>query len=752
MYSFDIFDTLITRRTATPEGIFLLMQENMKKGGRFDPYLTANFYELRTGAEKLAQQYAGIKGRQEITFDDIYKTLATTSCISEEQQEELKKLEVETEYKNVLGMEKNIALLKKLKGQGERVVLISDMYLKEATIRGMLCLADPVFKDIPIYVSSAYGKTKGSGKLFQVVQKQEQADYSRWVHYGDNEDADMKGAGKLGIKAVHLAPEPFKEYEQPGEGLYSQLSIGASRFIRSLGEAGAAGEVGSSLAGPILYPYVKWVLKESIRQGIDRLYFVSRDGWILWQMADLIIRIEKDPIKAFYIYGSRTAWRLPSFNGSKEDLGRVLYYSNMEEILSYDDMAKLFQLSWEELKGFLPKGLEKAKGGQRISRAQADTVGKWLQENGEFRKYLVESQMKNRSLVIRYLQQELDVSDGRFAFVELSGTGYTQLCLANIMRHFYTGDIKNFFYRLDDVQEDSQCKWIQFYPGNLKRYLLELLCRAPHGQAEGYREEGGAIVPALERFEGGQIKAYHMEEYRGSVLDYVKFMEQAYIQNQLEPAPKIGLAKKYAEVITGHPPKRIAEYFCHMPFSSGGRKNAMVEFSPAVSKKQLREIYFWNNGENARQVYHGDFLEYVLNISDEAKAYKEKCQGCRNSRFGKWLVDCRHYLCTRQRPGIDFFCPWELLRGRVVIYGAGKVGQSFVRQAKQKYARCEGLLWVDSHYRELQAAGMDVRPPEDMAGFSFERVIIAVHNAKARQEIWEGLRKMGIEGEKIYYG
>ena len=109
----------------------------------------------------------------------------------------------------------------------------------------------------------------------------------------------MKGAGKLGIKAVHLAPEPFKEYEQPGEGLYSQLSIGASRFIRSLGEAGAAGEVGSSLAGPILYPYVKWVLKESIRQGIDRLYFVSRDGWILWQMADLIIRIEKDPIKAF---------------------------------------------------------------------------------------------------------------------------------------------------------------------------------------------------------------------------------------------------------------------------------------------------------------------------------------------------------------------------------------------------------------------------------------------------------------------
>lgn len=29
MYSFDIFDTLITRTTAEPEGIFILMQERL---------------------------------------------------------------------------------------------------------------------------------------------------------------------------------------------------------------------------------------------------------------------------------------------------------------------------------------------------------------------------------------------------------------------------------------------------------------------------------------------------------------------------------------------------------------------------------------------------------------------------------------------------------------------------------------------------------------------------------------------------
>lgn len=60
MYSFDIFDTLITRRTAAPKGIFMLMQGIMRKTGGYPPFLTENFYELRVGAEELAWQYAAL--------------------------------------------------------------------------------------------------------------------------------------------------------------------------------------------------------------------------------------------------------------------------------------------------------------------------------------------------------------------------------------------------------------------------------------------------------------------------------------------------------------------------------------------------------------------------------------------------------------------------------------------------------------------------------------------------------------------
>ncbi len=752
MYSFDVFDTLITRSTVEPIGVFMLMQDMLEKKREYASFFTANFCELRIGAEKIAQQYAYIKGKQEIILKDIYTALATIGCISVNQQEELEKMEVQIEYNNVLGIPPNINLLKKLKAQGEHIVLISDMYLKEKHIRDMLCKVDPIFKEIPLYVSSEYGKNKVSGELFQIVQRKEKVNYSDWVHYGDNKYADIEPAIKLGIKAVHLVPEKLKEYEQPQKDLYHQLSIGISQYVRSLGKGTIASEVGASLAGPILYPYVQWVLKESIKQGINRLYFVARDGWILWQIADVIIKKENYQIKTSYIYGSRTAWRLPYFNGSKKDFDRILYYSNMEEILCLNDLAKLFQLSIKELRIFLPEKIKDMKDEQPISKLEVDTFGKWLQENEKFRKYLVKSQKEKRNLVVQYLQQEIDVSDDKFAFIELSGTGFTQQCLARLMRNFYQGEIKNYFYRLDDVQEEERCKFIQFYPSDLKRYILELLCRAPHGQTEGYREENGKILPVLEQIEGEQIKAYHIEEYRDSVLAYVEQMEHVYIQNGFVYLKNLDIIREYMELIVSNPPKRISEYFCHMPFSSGGRKNAMVEFAPAVTKKELRKIYFWNNGENVQQVYHGDFIEYALAIDKEALAYKERCQKYRKNGIGKWLVYGNRYVHTHLRPGIEYFCPWELLKGNIIIYGAGKVGQAYVKQTRQKYAKCSGLLWIDSNYVILQSAGLNVQSPEEIRNYSFDRIIIAVHNLKARQEIWNKLLAMGIEAENIYYG
>ena len=49
MYSFDVFDTLITRTTALPNGIFALMQSRLEKEKAFhglEDYVIDNLIEL----------------------------------------------------------------------------------------------------------------------------------------------------------------------------------------------------------------------------------------------------------------------------------------------------------------------------------------------------------------------------------------------------------------------------------------------------------------------------------------------------------------------------------------------------------------------------------------------------------------------------------------------------------------------------------------------------------------------------------
>ena len=50
LYSFDVFDTLITRRTATPTGIFALIQRELNIKPEFNnlpSYIKKDFFQIR---------------------------------------------------------------------------------------------------------------------------------------------------------------------------------------------------------------------------------------------------------------------------------------------------------------------------------------------------------------------------------------------------------------------------------------------------------------------------------------------------------------------------------------------------------------------------------------------------------------------------------------------------------------------------------------------------------------------------------
>lgn len=298
MYSFDVFDTLITRTTATPQGIFALMQKELCNSSKYEgitTFLKHNFYQLRIHAEAMAHQYFQTDGIEDITLEHIYIAMAMNGSLSLQNKKLLMELERFTEYQNSLGIIENIDRVKVLIEQGKQIVLITDMYLDKRTIKSMLVKADSIFETIPLYVSSEYQKGKWSGNLYKIIKDREGVEYSNWIHTGDNQRIDIQAAKSLEIKTVFFQYESLTPYErellyQKEDDPYIQLTIGTARNTRLLKQLSGAGAIGCSIGGVILFPYIWWLLQESIRYGIHRLYFIARDGYILKEIADIIIR------------------------------------------------------------------------------------------------------------------------------------------------------------------------------------------------------------------------------------------------------------------------------------------------------------------------------------------------------------------------------------------------------------------------------------------------------------------------------
>lgn len=80
---------------------------------------------------------------------------------------------------------------------------------------------------------------------------------------------------------------------------------------------------------------------------------------------------------------------------------------------------------------------------------------------------------------------------------------------------------------------------------------------------------------------------------------------------------------------------------------------------------------------------------------------------------------------------------------RIALYGAGEIGNAYLRQI-QKFGSCEIALWVDERWQELQRAGWDVSPVESLADGLYDYIVIAVETEDKAMDMRARLTAMGI--------
>lgn len=344
--SFDIFDTLIMRYVYNPEDIFLLMNK------KFEEVYKSNisFDKLRIGAERVCRMKFGNSHPeyQDVNIDEIYDTLSEYYNIpldvAKTMEAEEKKLEIKFSRRRKSAFE----LFDVAKLSGKEVILTSDMYLDEATIRAILDKAGySGYKKL--YISSVLRKTKANGDIFKAVIKDLGAKASDILHIGDTWINDIERPKSLGISTIFF-PKAKEVFENKINGINTNLchNIGEtvcgimcnpSKFKDSLGYRcmlalvagyyfdnpyrsfndesdfnGSPYFIGYYALGMHMVALSKWICDNSAEY--DNIYFMARDGY-LPMLAYNIFRNNENP-KGEYIYTSRKML-LPLMIESKED-------------------------------------------------------------------------------------------------------------------------------------------------------------------------------------------------------------------------------------------------------------------------------------------------------------------------------------------------------------------------------------------------------------------------------------------------
>lgn len=294
LYSFDLFDTLVTRRVKHPHDVFLCVEATGKVIYRSILFKAIPFSLLRVLCEKICRKF---QRKEDINIYQIYNLLGVFILNSKE----ILNLEIELEYKVLYPIDKNIQLMNSYIESGERVCITSDMYLPKSFIVEILNRNNINVDDV--YVSSEVGLTKASGNLFKFIADDLDFKLENIVHYGDNKFSDYIIPKKLGIHSIHLGdPKNVK-------------SDNILNVFKVNDKSNSLFKIGFNFCAPLAYAFSYFINKNNSNN--RNIVFGARDSYMFEKAFNDFFN--KNKVNTYYTRVSRSLVYLPAVHFSKKN-------------------------------------------------------------------------------------------------------------------------------------------------------------------------------------------------------------------------------------------------------------------------------------------------------------------------------------------------------------------------------------------------------------------------------------------------
>jgi|GEM_PF-3313454 predicted HAD superfamily hydrolase len=286
LYSFDLFDTLVTRKVKKPDLIFEVIQGSEIHYRNFI-FRKIGFRKLRIFGERVARRIS--KNKEEIDIFDIYRVMRFFI----RNPAEVLKREISTELEFIVPIENNVVEFNNI-NKKYKCCITSDMYLPRSVIEKI------IKKNVGLcefFVSSNLDATKHCGSLYEYISNFYNLKLFEIKHFGDNVHADYDVPKKMGAYAQVI--DGFNVNEYSGD-LFDVFK----RENKNIYE-----KIGYELVGPSALAFAKFIGEDAIKRGVKKVVFTARDCYLI---KDIFEKLYPE-IKTYYIRVSRRALYVPAF-------------------------------------------------------------------------------------------------------------------------------------------------------------------------------------------------------------------------------------------------------------------------------------------------------------------------------------------------------------------------------------------------------------------------------------------------------
>lgn len=678
--SFDVFDTLVKRPLWVPDDVkyFIGYEAREILGG----YEENSFVKMRTYAEQKCRESARLKdvSNEDVTLVEIYDTMREIYQLCPDVVEALMQKELEMELKLILPRHSGKELFELALSCGKTVVIVSDMYMSEKTVRAILdkCGYGGYEK---LYVSSEYRKLKYSGNLFRIVLGEIREKFGvaadNILHIGDTWQNDIVIPRQFGMRASFLPKaidvftgnvkdifngnctsfmkenlsDVFDTRKLSGQlPLRTMYAIVANNmfdnpFNSFQAESRFNGDpffMGYFALGTYLFGIAKWIFNLVRKENYERILFIARDGFIVQKVFDDIVRRTRTVVNSDYVYTTRRSV-LPYIMDSKE---KFYTSDNFVNIYSLDYTYRKFLQLFTPVTNSLTSELEKEYARHGI------ILDEVIGSNRKFNRFIsVFNELsfnaeKSKAAVEQVKSYFCEKFQGKCAAFDAGYSGRIQKALSELCGH----PVDAMFLHDNGHSTQTMAKSGNFTVHNYYGFnplatdiLRETFISENAPSCIGYEATQNGVNPVFEKQTGDYMKNFAIDLMQRAAVKY----SSDFLDSFAEYLDFLSLRNEEA----GY----MFEYFCTKAteFDKYVFINYTIEDRVYSGFDGLSLVYRWNANLQEIAASHGNLqeerivmppqVEYSAVTAQQGKTIREVLVG--KSRFKKALF---YFLFDRE--------------------------------------------------------------------------------------------------------